>query len=262
MARKRRHEEHDNHERWLVSYADFITLLFAFFVVMYAISSVNEGKYKVLSDSLIDAFRHPLAQTDIVRIQADPKSALVIKAQPTPNPPRENPDLAEKTRKMRGMAGDLRAQLGPMIQDGRVRVTQSRRGIAVEIADSVLFQVAKADLNDQARTMLSAVARLIADTDNLIVVEGHTDNQPMYSAQFPSNWELSAARAAAVVRLFAENGVVPKRMVALGYGEYRPVDGNDTPEGRARNRRVTLNILADNKDEVVDLSLSPDAAKQ
>ncbi|GAA5787357.1 flagellar motor protein MotD [Chitiniphilus shinanonensis] len=260
MARRKRPEEHENHERWLVSYADFITLLFAFFVVMYAISSVNEGKYRVLSDSLITAFRNdPAAQVATIRVdqaQGQPKRIVQpLKSQtgsPTPSPA-----LEEETRRMRGMAGSLRTTLGPLINQGKVRVTQSKRGIAVEIADSVLFQTAKADLQPQSVAALTAVARLVSQTDNLIQVEGHTDNQPINSLQYPSNWELSAARAASVVRLFADENVAPQRMVAIGYGEYRPVESNDSDAGRARNRRVTLNILADNRDDVSVLPPDP-----
>lgn len=255
MARKQRHEEHENHERWLVSYADFITLLFAFFVVMYAISSVNEGKYKVLSNALVDAFKQP--QTSDPKIQLDnqtikgaPPKIMPI---PVPSALPNNPKLEQQAEKMRGMAGDLRESLGSLIDQGKVKVTQSNRGIAVEISDSILFDTGRADLQATSQEALLAIANLVQDSDNLIQVEGHTDNQPIRAGQFPSNWELSAARAASVVRLFEQAGVAPQRMAAIGFGEFRPMDTNDQPTGRAKNRRVTLNILADNKDEVAIL---------
>ena len=252
MARKQRHEEHENHERWLVSYADFITLLFAFFVVMYAISSVNEGKYKVLSNALVDAFKQPQTtaptlQLDNQSIKGSPAKLMVI---PPPSPLPLNPKQEEQTKEMRNMAGDLRQSLGDLIDQGKVKVTQSKRGIAVEISDSILFDTARADLQPASVEALAAIAMLVKNSDNLIQVEGHTDNQAIRAGQFPSNWELSAARAASVVRLFVDVGVAPQRMVAIGFGEYRPIDTNDQLEGRAKNRRVTLNILADNKDEV------------
>ncbi|MBM5569974.1 MULTISPECIES: flagellar motor protein MotD [Deefgea] len=255
MARKQRHEEHENHERWLVSYADFITLLFAFFVVMYAISSVNEGKYKVLSNALVDAFQQP--QTSAPKVQLDnqtikgaPPKLMVI---PAPSALPSNPKLDEQAQKMRGMAGDLRQSLGNLIDQGKVKVTQSKRGIAVEISDSILFDTGRADLQSSSQEALLAIASLVQNSDNLIQVEGHTDNQPIRAGQFPSNWELSAARAASVVRLFEQAGVAPQRMAAIGFGEFRPMDTNDQAQGRAKNRRVTLNILADNKDEVAIL---------
>lgn len=258
MARRQRHEEHENHERWLVSYADFITLLFAFFVVMYAISSVNEGKYRVLSDSLVSAFKNvpPTAADPLRESQplagAAPKQIIL----PTPSAElRQQPDarLEEQTRKMQDMAGNIKQSLGSFIDQGKVRVTQSKRGIAIEINDSILFDPARAELQSSSITMLRAVADMVKGSDNLIQIEGHTDNTPIRSTQFPSNWELSSARAASVVRLFAEAGVAPQRMVVIGYSDQRPAEANDKGDGRARNRRVTLNILADNRDEVAVL---------
>lgn len=160
----------------------------------------------------------------------------------------------EQVQRMQSMAGNIRQSMGPFIDQGKVRVTQSKRGIAIEISDSVLYSPAKADLHMDSVAMLSAVADMVKNNDNLIQVEGHTDNQPIRSAQFPSNWELSSARAASVVRLFVDAGVAPQRLVAIGYADQRPVESNDRVEGRARNRRVTLNILADNRDEIAVLA--------
>ncbi len=261
MARKPRHIEHENHDRWLVSYADFITLLFAFFVVMYAISSVNEGKYKVLSTSLVSAFQN--APTSSANSQQGNQllpgaTPLEIKL-PTPSANAQKLDqkIEEQARKMQGMAGDIKQSLGSFIDQGKVRVTQSKRGIAIEINDSILFSPAKADLQTESATVLRAVADMVKNNDNLIQIEGHTDNVPIRSSQFPSNWELSSARAASVVRLFAEVGIAPQRLVVIGYADQRPVETNDKVEGRARNRRVTLNILADNRDEVAVLDNLP-----
>lgn len=256
MRRKHRPEEHENHERWLVSYADFITLLFAFFVVMYAISSVNEGKYRILSDSLTSAFRN-VTPSSINPIQVgQPSSGQIVR--PVASAVEIKPADTAEARKMQLMANELKGSLGSMIDQGKVRVTHSKRGIAIEINDSILFDPARADLQSASSEMLLAVAEMVKDTDNLIQIEGHTDNQPIRSPQFPSNWELASARAASVVRLFAEAGIAPQRMVVIGYGEFRPVEPNDTIERRARNRRVTLNILADNRDDVSVLPLSPD----
>ncbi|QLG89766.1 flagellar motor protein MotD [Chitinibacter bivalviorum] len=257
MARRKRAEEHENHERWLVSYADFITLLFAFFVVMYAISSVNEGKYKVLSNSLVDAFKQPKQSAELIRLDNQnvpgaPQKLIVI---PGPTMLPNDGKIEAQTKKMQGMAGDLRETLGTLIDQGKVKVTQSKRGIAVEISDSILFDTGRADLQPDSANALLAIAERVKDADNLIQIEGHTDNQPIRAGLFPSNWELSAARAASVVRLFQSAGVAPQRMVAIGYAEFRPVESNDTLESRARNRRVTLNILADNRDEVAVLPL-------
>lgn len=253
MARKPRHEEHENHERWLVSYADFITLLFAFFVVMYAISSVNEGKYRVLSDSLVSAFKSAAPVSSDVLRNPQPLSgtpAIQIIQQPVPVEQTVSPLQEEQARKMQGMAANIHKSLGNLIENGKVRVTHSKRGIAVEINDSVLFDLGRAELQPSSTAMLRAMAEMVRDTDNLIQIEGHTDNAPIRSGLYPSNWELSSARAASVVRMFVDAGVAPQRLVVIGYSDQRPVDSNDKAEGRARNRRVTLNILADNRDEI------------
>lgn len=262
MARRPHVEEPENHERWLVSYADFITLLFAFFVVMYSISSVNDGKYRVLSDSLVSAFRkvestplsNPLGPTMMVggRVM---QGQLGIK----PSVPIKNIKEEEKKRqlreKMRTVAKDLLEALGPLIQEGKVRVTEGIKGVAIEINASLLFAVGDAKLEPQAVKALHAVAEVLARTESPIIVEGHTDPTPIKTAQFPSNWELSGARAASVVRLFVEAGVAPQRLTATGYGEQRPVASNDLAEGRARNRRVAILIEANLPDVPEELAV-------
>lgn len=245
MARRRHEEEHENHERWLVSYADFITLLFAFFVVMYAISSVNEGKYRVLSDSIMQAFRSAtnVHGATIVSPPIDTGSVVpaIVAKLPPPDPEAERRRAAHAQR-MRDMAEQIRRVLAPLVKGGQVRVTEGARGISVEINASVLFAPADASLGPEAVRALRAVGETIATGDFPIVVEGHTDVTPISNPFFASNWELSAVRASSVVRLFISAGVAPVRLTAAGYGEQRPVADNTTPEGRARNRRVTILI--------------------
>ena len=264
MRRKKKHEEHENHERWLVSYADFITLLFAFFVVMYAISQVNEGKYRVLSDSLINAFQN--APTSVMQAETPSISctagAMVQKgAILSSRPPRaDDPQHKLVEMKMRNIASNLQKVLEPLIKEGGVKVAQTPRGIAVEINASLLFASAQADLQVQSINVLQQVGQQLAQVDNLVMVEGHTDPLPINSFQFPSNWELSAARASSVVRLFIDTGVRAERMIAVARADTKPIAENLTEDGRARNRRVTIDILADNKEEIVelpDLKLTP-----
>lgn len=254
MARKPRHEEHENHERWLVSYADFITLLFAFFVVMYAISSVNEGKYRVLSDSLVNAFKNVAPTTPDPLRNPQPLTGAppmqILQPDSAVAEQKTSPVQEEQARVMQGMATNIRKSLGNLIDSGKVRVTHSKRGIAIEINDSILFDLGRAELQPSSTTMLRAVVDMVRDSDNLIQIEGHTDNAPIRSSQYPSNWELSSARAASVVRLFVEAGIAPQRLAVIGYSDQRPVESNDKADGRARNRRVTLNILADNRDDI------------
>ncbi|MDB5838365.1 MAG: putative flagellar motor protein MotD [Herminiimonas sp.] len=243
MARRKFDDEPDNHDRWMVSYADFITLLFAFFVVMYAISSVNQGKYRVLSESLDSAFGK----------QARPAAPVLNEADPTLSPLRPRtaaPDrkraaaLRREREQLTAIALDLQKTMAPLVEQGRVKVTQTSRGITVEINASLLFAPGEARLNAESNQALIAVAAVMKNDSHAIQVEGHTDNLPIRNAYFPSNWELSAVRAGSVVRLFVEQGVAEDRLVALGYGATKPVESNDTAEGRLRNRRVQLMILS------------------
>ena len=141
-------------------------------------------------------------------------------------------------------------------------MTQSNRGIAVEINASVLFASGQAQLRAESGRALQQVARVLAAVEQGIQVEGYTDDAPISTAQFPSNWELSAARASSVVRLFIENGVAEQRLSVIGYGPNHAVAGNDTPEGRARNRRVKVMILAENPGRLIDIPLSGAAPAQ
>ncbi len=265
MARKRREEEHENHERWLVSYADFITLLFAFFVVMYAISSVNEGKYKVLSNSLTNAFRNVTGEVGgqpIAVIQGAPVMPVV--------PPVAKPDKlfdqkkAEQRQKMKNIAGNIMEALQPLVAQGKVRLLETSRGVTIEINDSILFPAGQAKLQSASISAMLAIAQVLAASDFPITIEGHTDNIPIATPQFPSNWELSAMRATTVLRLFNDGGVGAERLTAIGYGETRPVETNTTVEGRARNRRVSILIDSNRPEEPTELreagSGKPDAS--
>ena len=265
MARRQKHEEHENHERWLVSYADFITLLFAFFVVMYAISSINEGKYRVMSDSIQDAFKNAPTSDKVIYIPAPaPQGAETGKVQIQPIPVKATEasqaevERQQRRENMKSVAGSLLNVMESLVKGGQVKVTESNRGISIEINASLLFDPAQAVLNQESVQVLTAVARVLASDTHQVQIEGHTDNLPIASPVFPSNWELSSARASSVTRLFVDNGVAPQRIVVIGYADNRPVDSNDTPEGRARNRRVTVMILAENEGQTTDLSLDPD----
>jgi chemotaxis protein MotB len=241
MARRKFEDDsHENHERWLISYADFITLLFAFFVVMYAVSVVNVGKYKVLSDALGDAFGGRGAATKVnTSIEVEPLPLANIIA-------RKRAEAAKRDReRLELLARKMNSVLAPLVNTGKVRVTQNSRGITVEINASVLFGEGDATLTGNARETLGTVAGLLKDDTHAIEVEGHTDTTPIRNAAFPSNWELSAVRASSVVRLFVESGVLERRLAAVGRGANLPIASNDDPAGRARNRRVAITILAE-----------------
>ncbi len=237
MARKRYDESSEHHDRWLISYADFITLLFAFFVVMYAISVVNIGKYRVLSDALGDAFGgRPEAPQASSTIEQLPLTNLIARK-------RAEAQRRERER-LNILARELKASLAPLVKSGQVRVTQTGRGVTVEINAKVLFEEGQAALGGEARTTLGTVASLLKNDPHAIQVEGHTDNLPIANPLFASNWELSSVRASSVVRLFIDSGVAAGRLTALGHAANLPLAPNSDEAGRARNRRVAVTILA------------------
>ncbi len=272
MARKKPHEEHENHERWLVSYADFITLLFAFFVVMYSISSVNEGKYRVLSDSLMSAFRNPMrslkpiqvgklvrkptasgASPSLVELPSFKPPSIVTQIEPPPEsdakrladkgPPVDEEDMA----RLLSIAEDIGLALAPLIDQEFIEVRQQMWWLEIEIKASILFSSGSARLGRDAIPIIAKLADILAPFPNPVEVEGFTDSRPISTLAYPSNWELSAARAASVVHLFARQGIRPERLLAIGYGEFRPVADNTTPAGRAQNRRVVIVVPANDK---------------
>lgn len=259
MARRRKqHQEHENHERWLVSYADLVTLLFAFFVVMYAISSVNEGKYRVLSQSLAEAFRDPnrAAQLDPEQLEPIARSPHAIQGDYQQQPGALYPfpkggknwsqqALEDPAGQINSIATEVEKILADLIDSNLVSLQQYPFWLKIEISSSVLFPSASSELSANAQTTLWQLGNMMSNFPNRIQVEGFTDNVPIKTFVFPSNWELSAARAATVVRLFADAGIAPERMSVIGYGEYRPLVSNDRESGRAANRRVVIVVLAE-----------------
>jgi chemotaxis protein MotB len=279
-SRKHKHEEHTNHEAWAIPYADLLTLLLAFFVVMYAISSVNAGKYRVLSDSLFAAFRgaprtmQPIQvgekqvgsgadlQTSIVQqamLEGQPRSILAVKADPGSSKVTGNPTVEPKVQSiapkinalstaasqaLQKVADQVEHAMDDLVKDNLVVVRRSDFWIEVEIKTDLLFPSGSAHLGTNAVGVIERLADSLAPFPNNIRVEGYTDNVPIKNLQFYSNWELSAARAGSVVRVLAKRGVDPVRLAVVGYGEQRPVQANDTAQGRNANRRVVIVILS------------------
>jgi chemotaxis protein MotB len=257
MRRRRRIVvDHENHDRWLLSYADFVTLLFAFFVVMYAVSAVNENKYRILASSLGDAFGKttssdvPVPQLPAVTLPPEVKQRTLKQQQ-----------AIEEQTHMTEVASKLLDAMAPLVKEGKVKVTQSRRGVSIEINANVLFAPGRAELEPQSLAVLRAVAAQLKNEPFKLEVTGHTDNIPISNSVFASNWELSAVRATSVVRLLADNGIAPARLSAIGREASQPIASNDTAEGRARNRRVELMILSSMPDTVEVIPVRPDSAK-
>jgi chemotaxis protein MotB len=264
VARRQVIEDHVSHERWLVSYADFITLLFAFFVVMYSISQVSESKYRILSDTLTEAFsKQGLENLSAEKTESsltldpfqsgDPARAVkdsVIELNETPVPEqKEGEGGAHDGDRDDHLAGDFNSindriekDFGDLIEKRLVTTRGNEEWLEIELSSKLLFGSGSAELNVQALELMGSMANLLKGHKNPVRVEGFTDNQPIKSPLFPSNWELSAARAAAVVQLFIEEGVEPHRLAAVGYGEHQPIADNTTQEGQEKNRRVVLMI--------------------
>jgi chemotaxis protein MotB len=273
--RRKRKQEHVNHERWIVSYADFITLLFAFFVVMYSVSSVNEGKYRVLSQTLTDAFqetRRSLEPIQVGELSRNPGDSIgfaednaVIQTERIKGPgsyQEEGLNLdklgampKDEVQRLSFLAATIEDMLSDYVDQDLVEVTFTEDRVIVNMKDKMLFPSASANLSSVAVNALRSISRVLKTVPNQIQVEGNTDDRPINNEEFPSNWELSAARAASVVHLMSRMGVNPQRLSAVGYAEHRPVADNTTETGRAKNRRVSLVIMGMNakENQVIDL---------
>lgn len=235
MIRRRveHYETKTGHERWLVSYSDFITLLFGFFVVMYSVSHVNENKYRTLSETLSSAFEGKVAvDKDDQRLEQNyPQDNKGSISGLSPSVNLIDTDI---------LVRELEQSLLHLVDQNQVRLQASEEWVEIDVDANLLFQSGSADASLEAQEIFKKVGQLLAPYDNAIEVAGHTDDQPIASAQFKSNWELSTARASSIVRLLATNGVAPMRMAAVGYGEFRPIADNNSETGRAQNRRVAL----------------------
>jgi len=217
--------------RWLLTYADMITLLLAFFVVLYAISKVDAKKYQALASSLQGIFGSPPPSAN-----APGAGGPTLSPRVDPMPPKQDPVFEVVER--------LQAALETELGAGRIQIERNPRGILLRFQDTLLFDVGKAELRPEARAILEKVATTIAPLPYPIEAEGHTDTLPIRSGPFPSNWELSVARATAVVRYLVEaHGVSPTRLAARGVAEHKPLYPNDRIRGEPRNRRVELTIV-------------------
>ena len=256
MRLNRQHEEeYENHERWVISYADFITLLFAFFVVMYAMSSVNEGKYKVLSSTLQDAFNQTPKSMRPIEVGPsvgyggyDPNQVIDLPfprfiEEPQPEKEEEKAGiLGGGSEELMQIAGEIRSSFPELLKKELINLGENDNWLEIEINNKLLFQSGDATPNPDAISLIMRLAEPLKNVTLPINIEGFTDNVPIKNDRYPSNWELSAARAAAIVRILASNEIDARRLAAIGYGEFKPVASNSTEEGRQRNRRVVMLI--------------------
>ncbi|MGC9989157.1 MAG: OmpA family protein [Terriglobales bacterium] len=258
MIRRKRRASHSNHERWLVSYADFITLLFAFFVVLYASSQVDKRRVGRLALAIQVAFQEmgvfeasttqvPLDVTDPMpfstaqAIENTERTASLGRIVSHPNGPLgsrvENGDLSK-------LQTELASALGGEIQRGEIAMHREPDGLIISLREVGFFESGSAQMKAEAQAAFDRIAAMLRKGDYRLRIEGHTDNAPIHTAQFPSNWELSTSRATEIVRLLiVRDGFAPDRLSASGYAEYHPVVSNRTAEGRGMNRRVDIVIL-------------------
>jgi chemotaxis protein MotB len=237
MIRRRvaRYETKTGHERWLVSYSDFITLLFAFFVMMYSISQVNEQKYQVLSATLAGAFDGKIAVDAEQLQQLEAAAAQELGSAEGVSPLASAPTTEE-------LASQLQESLVHMANPKEISIRATEEWVEIEVNANLLFASAQADPSDEAKAIFRKMALVLASVPNSVEVSGHTDNIPIETVQFASNWELSSARASSVVRLLAQGGIDPQRLSAVGYGEFKPIADNQLEEGRTKNRRVVIKV--------------------
>ena len=256
MARKKKHEDHVNHEAWAIPYGDLVTLLFALFTVMYAMSSVNEGKFRVLSDAMIAAFNgapktmRPLnlgepeqgkgGEKPLVGIT--PTALIKIKSENnvTALPKPQSPDVPGSLIRMEREVQDA---MRALIDAKLITVKRESMWLEIEINTDILFSSGSGAFSSSAEPVLDKLAEVLKPFPNPIRVEGHTDDRPIHTSAFPSNWELSAARAASVVHQFTKEGIDPLRLEIVGFGEFHPRQANSSNEGRNANRRVAVLVL-------------------
>ena len=259
MSRRKRPRPHANHERWLVSYADFITLLFAFFVVLYASAQVDQRKVGQLALAIQVAFQDlgvfPASTTQIPLDTSEPMPFSTVQAienvkhnaelgRVSP-PPDGDLAAASEEASLNTLQAELQQALQHEIALHTVALHRETEGLVISLREFGFFDSGSADLKASALPALDRIASILAVRICRLRIEGHTDNVPIHTTQMASNWELSAARSTALVRLLILHyRFSPERLSAAGYAEYHPIAGNDTPQGRAQNRRVDVVILS------------------
>ena len=249
MARKKTHPEHENHERWLVSYADFITLLFAFFVVMFASSQTDKGKAQQVSESVKQALDKGGVASAVHEILGG-----TVNEKGKGNAMMKGPGGSQASTKQDDPG--VKAELAPSLQyltrvlqteidKGQIAVHLEPRGLVVSLRQAAFFPSGGDTIAPETFHSLEKIGATIHELPNKVHLEGHTDSVPIHTARFRSNWDLSAARAIAMLELLTTRfGLPPQRLAVAGYADSAPVDSNDTEEGRAHNRRVDIVILA------------------
>jgi chemotaxis protein MotB len=235
MSRKKKHASHgeeEGGEAWLLPYSDLMTLLLAVFIVLFAVSQVNEEKAQMMSEAF----------TDQMMTQRYADAKVTAEGQ---TPTNITGGAITEEQQMEKLKEELDAKLKSENLTASVTTRIDERGLVVSLSNAIIFDPGSAEIKKENVNVLLEIANTVSIMSNYIRIEGHTDNVPMNSSQYPSNWDLSVARAANVVRLLTTaSKITPDRLIAVGYGEYRPVADNSTEEGRAKNRRIDIIVMS------------------
>lgn len=241
MARKKVNRDEPKGDEWLATYSDCVTLLMTFFVLLYAMSSVDENKMRALSQAFRTVMAGEAGDTILEYSLYNGDVPLIGGEIPT--------DTIDGEKIEESMYYQVSKFVDEHDLEAVVDIIESDLGVVIQLRDNILFETSKSDLRSESKEILDSIAALISSMNNNIVVEGHTDNRPINTAEFPSNWELSVDRAVNVVRYFVENGKIdPSRLSATGYGEFQPIVDNDTEENMEKNRRVNILIMTNDKE--------------
>lgn len=244
---KRNHEEKEpNHERWLLTYSDLITLLMIFFIIMYASSNIDAGKYKKLSESFKVAMgggKTLIAKEDGESVETSTKPIDTETVEQ-----KQEDSTAEENKAEENKLEEVKQNVDKYLKENglqaNVTTTVQERGLVISLQDTLIFDSARADIKLESKIKLIEIGKILNRIDNYIRIEGHTDNVPISNYRFNSNWQLSVIRATNVTELLIQAaGVLPQRLSSIGYGEYRPVADNATEAGRSKNRRVDIIVL-------------------
>ena len=241
MARKKVNRDEPKGDEWLATYSDCVTLLMTFFVLLYAMSSVDENKMRALAQAFRSVMAGEAGDTILEYSLYNGDVPLIGGEIPT--------DTIDGEKIEESMYYQVSKFVDEHDLEAVVDIIESDLGVVIQLRDNILFETSKSDLRSESKEILDSIAALISSMNNNIVVEGHTDNRPINTAEFPSNWELSVDRAVNVVRYFVENGKIdPSRLSATGYGEFQPIVDNDTEENMEKNRRVNILIMTNDKE--------------
>jgi chemotaxis protein MotB len=236
MSRKRKGKaEKENGERWLITYSDLITLLMIFFIIMFAMSEISNQKFTAIASSLniaLGGSEHILPGAGPSAIESNPASPIQVQ------------QIQKEAEQLRELQKELQDLIEKKNLTGHILVSIEERGLVVSFLDPVLFPLGSAQLTPKAKNIVQEVGQILLKSDNYIRIEGHTDDIPINTAIYPSNWELSAARATSVVQeLIKTMSFPPERLAATGYGEYRPRVPNDSMDHKQMNRRVDIVVV-------------------